>query len=527
MMKHQKKRETKMKNSKKIFAIAGSILAVGIIAALIIIFAARGSVSFSKEQIDKSTPQSYLNGVIKYNLNEGFKDFSGGLDVLKNFDISDFGSKTQMTVIPSDLFYSVINPLAGVDLSCIKSLTLDFNVNRKKTDLGMYYKLGANDVDIVSADIRFKSSSNRLYVNVPEVLTKPMVMKDKSLSIAKMGDVYGIYDSLFEFLKKDFGKYTKNIYKYVDIIFNSESTVQLGKDLNGQACFIGQIDEATLEKFLVVFLEDVKKDKDIKKLVKDFSKTLADWDGTSFSEDDFESGIDEAIASIKQKIETLSGENEITLAYEISIDENDIINSNRLTANDYVTVFSSNIVNGNKNTFDLEFTIPDEGSLAVKGEGITENNLHNGKYVLYFQNDVNDVPVDVFSVVFENFDLAEYKKGGANGSFSITDFNPELDDIFDYFSDMKIVFDYNDYSKTGIAGVNVLIADQDFVKLEIKSVLGKSESINVSEKDALVCDIEEISNVITTNIDYMNLPIISNLTNAGCIDLITQLGAGF
>ena len=259
-----------MKNLKKVFAIAGSIIAVAVIAVLIVLFAKKGP---SKVAIDKTTPQTYLNGVLKNGLSETSKEFSDQFaKVFKDVDFKNFKTTSNIKLNFTPTFYSIVNPMAGIELDSVKSIGITTSVGRKKNASGLLYRLGLNDVELATVDVRL--NNNKMYVEAPGVLTKGFILNDaakQGLDLDTFTKMYDLVDFYMELLGSTGSRYLSTATKYVDILVNADSKVTFINDKYGQTAFDWTLDGQTMKNFLIEFLSDVKKDK---KLLKDVQAAL-------------------------------------------------------------------------------------------------------------------------------------------------------------------------------------------------------------------------------------------------------------
>lgn len=501
-----------MKNLKKVFAIAGSIIAVAVIAVLIVLFAKKGP---SKVAIDKTTPQTYLNGVLKNGLSETSKEFSDQFaKVFKDVDFKNFKTTSNIKLNFTPTFYSIVNPMAGIELDSVKSIGLTTSVERKKDASGLLYRLGLNDVELATVDVRL--NNNKMYIEAPGVLTKGFILNDaakQGLDLGTFTKMYDLVDFYMELLGSTGSRYLSTATKYVDILVNADSKVTFINDKYGQTAFDWTLDGQTMKNFLIEFLSDVKKDKKLLKDVQEALEVLEKFAGSKLADYNNEEMV-QNIDGIIEEVKEIDASEIPDCLYTISINSED-----KVTGMSFVF---EDLISGNfylipeKNIFSCNLSVYLDGdSISVNGNGKTSDTIFDGEFVVSYDGK------DIMTFGFEGFDFEKN-----TGKIVLGNFNPEMDAVFPYFSVMKMVFDVKSASiKQSQADILVTIADKEFITGNYTTDISKSDGINIPTKDVEI--IEDVNSLSQNFMNYIDLTaLMDNLQKTGCADLIAQLFGG-
>ena len=266
------------------------------------LFAKKGP---SKVAIDKTTPQTYLNGVLKNGLSETSKEFSDQFaKVFKDVDFKNFKTTSNIKLNFTPTFYSIVNPMAGIELDSVKSIGLTTSVGRKKDASGLLYRLGLNDVELATVDVRL--NNNKMYVEAPGVLTKGFILNDaakQGFDLDTFTKMYDLVDFYMELLGSTGSRYLSTATKYVDILVNADSKVTFINDKYGQTAFDWTLDGQTMKNFLIEFLSDVKKDKKLLKDVQEALDVLEKFAGSKladYNNEEMVQNIDGIIEEVKE-----------------------------------------------------------------------------------------------------------------------------------------------------------------------------------------------------------------------------------
>jgi len=523
--------------SRKGLVIAGIIAAVLLLTAGIIFGVTRSSKlkPAPKVAIDKSTPESYLRGVLQNELNGAVDNvYLYFANILKDFDITNFNVNVDMKAEPSAAFLEFFSGSIGLDISCVKNILFNINTTMCKGDQDMTYGLGINDVDVVSYRIISKSKDGKMYMNIPEVFSKAFLVKLDQTTGEMTSEFLDLYAKLLKAFAVDKTRLQNMISHYLDIIAQSDHKVNMTNGIYDidtlsmeATSFSGAMDIGTFDKILISILEEVKKDTEFQDFVKEIVETLNYVNEylhiyDSLNLEDFNAGIDELIADLKQNVEDPEYSKLPLFNYIMYVDSNDSLCAVKFDFDDGIKFSVGSVTDGKNEVSEIYFDTDEDITVTLKGKGVKENDILTKEYDLYVNNYDTEGPVRLFTMNLDNFDLASLKKGIAKGRASIGDFNKEVLAEIPLVSDMKFIFDYNYDSRVkGNVKVGTLYKDQDFLNINMDVILKKGSKVSIPKGDAVETTVETLNTDMIQYLDYN--PIMSNLEKAGCSDLVTQI----
>jgi len=342
--------EEPVKKKKPVWVgITAAVVALVAIAAVAICCTKVGGNWFRKTFL---SPEKYLAYVLQDNFGKNIDD---GLTVydeyIKNYgDPDNIDSNIKFEIALGDEFSNYIGEYAS-DLSpeaewvtWVKKASIEYGVNSFEGDKEVRVKLGANDVDVISASVDLMKDGN-LYITIPELCGKALHMEvpqDVMDEIVKITDMSkAIYKELptkpeLQSISK---KYLKAIFSNVKDVKRTSETISV-EDISAKSTVLTMdLDDVVLTQMEIDILEEFLEDEEFEKIwnrvyaayeeVISDTSSVASLPDKADSYEEIKSKAQTALDAAKEKLAKLQDktlENKVQAVITIYVDNKGTIN---------------------------------------------------------------------------------------------------------------------------------------------------------------------------------------------------------
>ncbi|MBR4732404.1 MAG: zinc-ribbon domain-containing protein [Lachnospiraceae bacterium] len=404
-----------------IAAVAAIVVLIGGIA-----FMARDKVSHAiHKTFDK--PKDYYAYVEKKNLTAltngtGAEAVTKVLDQIKSENVS-ISETMKIRLGSRGKDFTALAKSAGVDLSWLDSVGISYTGTVKDTQMKLVFAPILNDVTIANAIMMLDIKEGQAFASIPELSEKFVgISFGDAYSYEQMAEqmeqVYGMFEEMAKACP-DAKEVEKLALKYYQIVIDQVEEMQKDKakleagDVT-QDCtqLTMELKSKDVQKIVSAVIKELKKDKDVKKMLEQFCDSMKDYDESIDSEEAYNQFI-EGLEEVEAHVEEIEIEKLVIEAY---VDGDGKIIGRAITIkNNGETVSMKYGVarKGDKVGVEISVKTPDEDSdVSIVGNGTEKSNKFNGDFKLKVAGQ-NVLAVDV-----EDYDLKAAEKGEFAGSFT-------------------------------------------------------------------------------------------------------------
>lgn len=316
------------------------------------------------------------------------------------------GAKVDMTLTLGDPVLDMMEDAAGgsMDFGFLSKVNMSMDVGTKDQLTQAKVALGLNDKDIATVTMLMDMANYAVYMGIPELNStyiKADMMSYLASSGADIESMTGAINQLYsalpdgETMETILNRYIKIALAELDDVKRTASTLEV----NGISQECGKMTVKIHEKDVLDIGEKVitelKKDKDVKKIIEDVVKAAADISGESVDADtiysQFQDAMDEALDMIEETKETADDEyielvvylDEVHSVIGLSLAEND----------DEPAVYYYTATDGEKTAMEMVLdgvyavdmngnVKKGEPALEISGTGTTKNGKSSGTYTV-------------------------------------------------------------------------------------------------------------------------------------------------
>ncbi len=481
-----------------IAAVAAIVVLIGGIA-----FMARDKVGHAiHKAFDK--PKDYYAYVEKKNLTAltngtGAEAVTKVIDQIKNENTSMTETiKVRLGSRGKD--FTALAKSQGLDLSWLESAGISYTVSAKEMQAKLTVAPLLNDVTLANAVALLDMKDGKVFLSIPE-------LSEKYIGFS-FSDTYS-YEQFSEQMEKIYGAFGKMAQacpstdevekltlKYYQIIMDQVEEMQKDKakleagDVT-QDCtqLTMELKSKDVQKILGAIIKELKKDKDVKKMLEKFCDSMQTYDESIDSEEvynEFVEGLEKLEGSLEQiEIDKL--------VLEIYVDGDGKIIGRTITVKkdgESLTMKYGVARKGDKVGVELSAKTPEEdANFTIIGNGTEKSNKFSGEFKFKVA-DQNILNVDV-----EDYDLKAAEKGEFAGSFTFkagsdVDLKQQLQQAMRGGEDSpvyallvnlepRIRISGNVTTDSHKISLTIMDADSDIVSLEFEGSTGKGEDISM------------------------------------------------
>lgn len=394
-----------------------AIIAVFVIVCFGIVSRAAPYISNTASKLIMS-PSKYFRYIAKKNGKDISKTASAVITNIKDVTPSGNSVTGKLSIETGEALEDIIYAFGGSDaneyydfIDWLKSANLEYNVSFVDKKLASNIKIGLNGKNIASLNTVADTNDESVYMGIPEYNSEYIAVpieNNDDFTEEITSAINGISDIIPSQSKTE-----AILYRYLTCAVGQINNVTESKttlEANGisQKCtkLTVTIDGKTCSDITKAVLNELKSDKDIKKLVSDLASTSDEFTEIEDAYEDAMGNIDEII----EEAEYLEDMDEL-LSIEIWVDgKGDIIGAS--TEIDGVEIYTKQVKKGSK--FGSEFGIKEPSSnVKISGGGKISGSNRSGDFILK----VMGMEIAEFSV--KNLDTDKLENGIFKGALSI------------------------------------------------------------------------------------------------------------
>lgn len=391
-------KKKKSSKGKVIAIIAVIIAAVGVLA-----FVLRDKVAntvVSMMPAEKQLQVAYKNSAEKWSEGTG-----KWITEVKKEKVQNTGAAEGQLAVEVD--EDILAQLIGMELEGLNKASLDYEYAMNKDDVMIQLILNLADQKIVSANGILDLEEGLMAIQVPELSDQALETEfDTDAYNDSMNEAYEMLEKLQDMMPS--GEYAEQFLpKYVEILFGAieeadreKETIEVGDVSQKVTVITTEIDEDVIDKMGDALLDELKKDKDFKKSMKDIYNGAAELTGEEFGSfndfyDEFFDGLKDVFAELEDTEFVQDG---FELVTWINAD-NEVIG---IQVDEYLRIASAQ----SKEKVAYEFCAMEDGDELAKMliEGTQKDEVFEGTIDIYAEEEkVFTIDVEKFTSTKDEF----------------------------------------------------------------------------------------------------------------------------
>lgn len=486
----------------------GVLIAIGAAAAVVLVLiVANGTRVNNFVHKTFSSPEKYYQFVEKKTIKE-LSDYSGEwydnyvLDSLNFFDRSVNGELTVKLGKDGQEYLELLG-LAGVDVSWLESVSIGVDTAVKNDTVSSGMSFALNGSDILSYNVKMDTENETAYLQIPEINKTYM-----GVDLSTIEDYTSSFEPIMQFSESnkklwqacpDQAEVEKLTKRYmmlalacVDDVSKSKETLKAeGVE---QKCTVLKvtIDAETMQDMLEAVLEEMRDDKDVKKLM--YSVLEA---GSEAVDEDID--VDEIYEEFQDSIDEILGDldylryDDSKIVMKVYVDGKGEIRGRSIDTG-YVTVKSLMPERGNKFGYELSYDLSGgyRGmTMKLTGSGKTSGDKISGDFQIKYNG------AALVDITVKKFDTKELKAGRPNGRIEVRA-TSKIGNIIgsvpglSVIEDAQINIDFNSSKNKYACKVGLVYDKQDIVNMELSVNTGSgSKAAMPSGKNVIMIEDED------------------------------------
>lgn len=496
----------KKPGNKALFIVLAVVAAVAVIAGIVVCNLGAITNTFMKTF---SSPEKYYQYVEKKEIAELAGSAASIYDnvILSNANFSDRSVESKFTLEIGDEALDKLEDFTDVqydldDLDWLKEITLTVNSNSKDNLTSGEASLSLGKTEIISGEVIYNVEKEDLYIQVPQLIEKYIGIEDVGQTLgtsyyrsADTEEVLAMMEKVYDKCP-DKGTVEKLLYKYfctalecIDDV-EKERTELEAEDITQKCTQLkATIDFETSQKMAVAVLEQMKDDKELKKIIMDMAEIEEDVDAKELYED-FQNSIENEIENVDYWYDSHT---KIVMSIYIDGKGNVIGRQIKVRGDgEQMTLNYKMPQKGGKFGFELSLDA-DGDNMRLVGTGKKSGNKLNGEFT------VKEGKNKLLEIEVSNYDTKKIKEGFIEGNFifSIKGAGTSYSTAAAMLSSYKLGFDIKTTKSSSNVVTTLYDGDEVWATLttNVKTEKGKKVTVPADKKVIVVedeYDLEEI-----------------------------------
>lgn len=495
----------KAKSNIKSFAIA--------FAAVILFLAVLNAGKIANAAVKLFTsPAGYFRHVEGDTVKQMAKETATAYDtaISEMLSVKDFGTEGSVGVEMGKEILDFLEDKTDMEFEWLKEFSVGFGMDSTQKGTKAEFDFSLDGKKIISLLTILNMEDGKAFLQIPELnesylgieLEEFFEMCDVDMDLDDINEMYEMYEKIYDALpdkskvEKIMKRYGSFLLSAVDDVEQYKDRVTVGDYYKKMTVLEATIDEKTVQDALELVVKELKKDKDVKKIIFEVAELQDELDA-----DEIYDEFLEALDDLEDEIDDFDDE-EFEIIWKTYVDNKGNIQGRTFELEDEdVEITSLMVKKGTK--FAYEFTV-EAGSVqgALTGSGKMRGLTVSGDFVL----DV--MGMDLLNAKLDDVKMADLCRGDFSGTISIS--LPKavakmLDAAADLPFDLKdIVLKIDMDTSTSKSDVKVSLLEEDelIVAISAKNKKGKADSIkSPKSKDVVMVEDESDLEEWTDEID--------------------------
>lgn len=403
----------------------------------------------------------------------------------------------------------------------INSVKLEYEViNDKSGKLGCDLTLASGKTELLTVQAYVDTESREMVVAVPEVLSKPVTVDlgeamegsvgyDAAPYMAQtLGGLTTDFLPEGEFFETLLPELVKTALLEIDEVERSKTEFTASGVTQEATCLTVSITEVTLRNMANAVLEELKTNKDIKKILTDFYKDNKEQMQIPYeSAGEFYDEYVQELTDAQEELSYYEGDAELCRLYTWVNKDNEIL-AVQLIAGE-VQLFAAKAADGSDVGLELSCKEAYQTVFAIKGSGTEKSNKFSGTLTVFEGYD------ELFIIECEDVNTKKLEEGYLSGSFRISLGEAAREEVGAMASGLEVVLTLNQSEQKASAEVEVILQGTTMGTLTMDGGYKLKGNVKMPS-DA----------VPVTEMGTPNLEIIMNRLKAAGVNeqLVDQLG---
>ncbi len=481
---------------KKSGKVIGIILALVAVIAILLIIAVPKVIQFGRATF--SAPEDYYAYVEEKQISKLVADYMSYYETYMetvNETKDSASAQVGLTVELGEELRELVTD-AGVELEWLERVNFVLDTNIKDEAIQIGALVGANKVDILSANMIMDFAGEALYMQVPELNKKYLGADFDEMGVGDTEELTEAFEMMDEVaammpdskvIEELLNKYINIALEQIDDVEKEKTTLEVGDIAQKCTALEVTIDSETLQNVVEAVLEEVVEDKDLEEIFTQFvgSEYMELAAGESIDADELYDELIEEVEYMLDNIDQIDmGEEEILMTVYVDGSGEVIGREIEVAGAEFRYAMPKK---GSKFEMECYVKVPAyDGStskIGIEGAGKISGSKLNGDFT------VKGMGMSFVDIAVDSFDMDKAVKGELKGKFTITlskglitllegEMGSEAA-IISPFLDYSLVVEMDTNTKGGMMSLAVMDKEELFAKITLDSESGKGSKISI------------------------------------------------
>lgn len=393
--------------------------------------------------------------------------------VLEGIDSSVTGTG-ELEVEVSEQF---LKDALGQDLG-VNTLQLSYEMiqDMEQNRIGLEMTVSCQKTKLADLQVYLDMQAGEMIIHIPDVFQQPIRAElDMDYDAAAVSGMLASMD--FDFMpegaliEKLLPKLVKVAVMEVDDVEAELDSFSAGGVKQTATCLTATITEETIYNMAIAVLKELKSDKDIKAVIKDFYAVMGESFGYYEDADEFYKEYTDALSATIADLRDMEGDEEICeiLTY---VDGNNDILAIELQA-EGGKIFFGEAKKGAERGFELSVKVDGETMLLAKSKGTEKGKLYNGKFTLEYEGE------EYLIVDLKDMNTEKWVDGTFSGKMTLRLGEAAAMQMPSLVSTAKLVITADTADNSGKMTLEVFVGDTSMGKITMQSKVEMKGSVTM------------------------------------------------
>ena len=487
----------KVKRNKKFLVIASAV----VVLLLVVLNAAKIGNAAVKLF---TSPAGYFRHVEGKVVKDAAKEAATAYDtaVSEILSVDDVGSEGRIGIELGKEILDLLEDETEMDFEWLKEFSVGYGTDSSKKGSKAEVDFSLDGKKIISLLVLMNLEDEKGFLQIPELNKSYIGMDieeffefcDMDVDLDDINEMYEMYEKVYDALpnkskvEKIIERYASLMLSSVEDVEQSKEEVSVGDYSKKMTVLEATIDEKTVRDALEVVIKELKKDKDVKKIVYEVLEIQDEVDA-----DDVYDAFLEVLDDLEDDLDDIEDE-EFEIVWKTYVDSKGAIQGRSFEVEDEdIEVTSLMVKKGSKFAYECSVDFDDfKGGLT--GTGKARGLTVSGDFVL----DV--MGMDILDAKLDDVKLADLCRGDFSGTISIS-LSKKVAKMLDAAADLPIdvkdivlKIDMDASTSKSDVKVSVLEEKELIAAISVESKRGKADNVK-SPKDSDVVMVEDESDL--------------------------------
>ena len=491
-------KKDKSGSKKKKGWIIGSVAAVLVIAAVVLVFAAPKIVNAAMRKF--ASPEEYYRFVEKKSAKTTISLLGEAYEsILEQYKKGEYlQEETELSLAVDDGLRTMFSVLTDLEFPVVDTIDISLNslMDGEVTKAKLAAEVSANGEPLLEGTMWCDFLRDRLYAELPFLLEETVEFEQDTEQ--PVAEIQGMHFQLLKLrdelpkkkqAEKIVKRYVKLIVDCVEQVVSEQSEIRAGNVKGEYLSLVATMDEKTVEAMKNAVLKELQGDKELEQLMKRLFLAAGSIDDEAAYEE-FLTAVETSFDNFAENIK--KSENDVTMT--VWVDKSGAIVAREFLFGDGNTLFCAFLTEDEEVGFELSGET--DGALNIKLSLEGEGTLKKGEFSGEIK--VKTMGLSVVRMELREFDLKELLMGRPKGTMEITT-AATLNRVFKTLEEekglpltnLKMVLELKTDKKGPMAVLSMEGGNMSYGSLSCRRTVAKGEKFSLPEESISAEDLTE------------------------------------